>query len=414
MAKQIRIIGCIVLIFSLLFTVCTTEEQPIVIQEHNPGSIIGLVKPAGLEAAVILYQGVPLDTTHTDSITGIFSFMEIAAGFYSLEVVTDNYGIFRRDNIEVVENGVTAIGEIILRHLPEQISRIIPWNNSENVELDENCVIEFATIMDHSTVESNFLIYPDAAGYFQWSNGVNNSIMEFIPTVNYKTKTEYTISLGTGAKTEIGDTLRFLVRSKFTTVPLQIESHLPENGASDVSPNSTIYVRFNTEMNKSTASIHLNPTMEGVIKWQNNESYLFIPTGYFSTNTTYDVSIDRTNLDIDGHSLEADFIFSFSTEPLTIINVFPADGSTNVSRNTGIHVSFNTDVNQTATENAFVISPDVKGIFTWSDYSKFTFNPVDKLASDAIYVVTVNTECSDHYGKPLPADFTFVFRTSTD
>lgn len=414
MKKTFKIIILCLISVAYSFVCCTTEEQPIVIKERIPGSITGLVKPNGIDAQVYLFQGIPVDTTVTDSLTGLFRFDDVSAGFYSIEIIAENYGVFKREEIEVVENGTTAIGEIHLRRIPEQISSILPWNNSSNVKLDENCVIEFTTIMDHSSVEGEFEINPDIEGNFEWSYALNQSVMEFVPTSKYKTNTQYTISLGTGAKTELGDTLKFVVRSKFTTEPLRIEAHLPENGSSDVSPNSTIYVRFNTEMNKTSASINISPIMEGVIKWQNNESYIFVPSGYFSTNTTYDVSIDQTNLDIDGHSLVADFTFSFSTEPLKIINVYPSDGATNVSRNTGIHIAFNTDVDQDATEDAFIVSPEIKGNFTWSDYSKFTFNPVDKLASDAVYIVTVNTNCKDLYGQSLPASITFTFRTSGD
>jgi len=402
------------LIFLTFLMTCTTEEQPIVIRDQTPGSITGIVKPVGTIASVYLYQGIPIDTTYSDSVTGIFHLTDVIPGFYSLRVDVDEYGLHKIDNIEVIENGVTSVGEIFLRQIPHQILNIVPWNNSKNIALDDNCEFEFSTIMDHTSVEENFQIIPEIDGYFRWSYEDNRSLMIFEPAKKYSTNTEYTLSLGTGARTELGDTLKFTVRSSFHTIPLRIESHLPENGASDVSPNSTIYIKFNTEMNKNSASIIFSPAMEGVIKWQNNESFIFTPTSYFSTNTLYTVSINRNNKDVDGHTLENDYSFVFSTEPLSIINSFPSDGATNVSRNSGIHINFNTHVDQTSAEKAFIISPNVKGIFTWSDYSKFTFNPVDKLASDAIYTITVNTTCKDRYGMNLPNSFMFAFRTSTD
>jgi hypothetical protein len=72
----------------------------------------------------------------------------------------------------------------------------------------------------------------------------------------------------------------------------------------------------------------------------------------------------------------------------------PADAETNVALSAVISVSFSEEMNQTATQEAFEISPSVTGNFSWVDNTMF-FTPQDLLASSQPYTVKITAAAKD-------------------
>jgi len=387
-----------------------TEEQPIIVQEDK-GSIIGVIKPLEVIAEIKVIQGIVIDSTFSDSASGYFEIKNLSYGTYSLEVTAQGYGKYHEDRIEV--NGITAIGNIYLRPIPEQILTIKPYNDSENIALITPCIFEFSTLMDHTSVENGFEISPAVDGYFQWEESGNKSIVNFYPNPRYKAFTTYTFNLTPEAKTIYGDTLAFKISSRFTTEPVKVESHSPESESNYISCSTVIYVRFNTAMNRTTVenSFEILRATPGIFVWHNNESFSYKPTDFLATNTLYTVTISRNAKDLYGTSLYDQFTYNFTTEPLQVSYTYPLNGATNVNLNTNIQVVFNVSVDQKATEKAFSIDPSVAGTFGWTDLTRFSFYPEQSFEAQTNYVITIDTNCKDLFGKSLLESYTFSFVT---
>ncbi|MBN2013385.1 Ig-like domain-containing protein [candidate division KSB1 bacterium] len=405
-----------ILLYVILIGLACTQDQPVVIEEKPIGGIVGIVKPIGAIADIVIFQGMSIDTTASDSATGFFEFKNLKVGFYTLEVKAKNYGRYVENKVEVVTSGITSVGEIKLRPMPEQIDAFLPANNSENILLDSPCGFVFTTYMDHNSVEHNFKISPSIQGYFEWNEGGSEITCEYIPTIQYQPATRYTFSLSRSAKTIYGDTLAFQVTSSFTTEPVRVQIYSPQDGASFVDPASSIYVKFNTDMNKSSvenAFRMVNPVL-GQMIWHSSDAFSFQPDANLTTNRQYQVNISTNAKDVFNNSLGAAFSFLFTTEPLRVTYQYPANGATNIATDVSIQVLFNTTVDIVETEAAFTIFPKVEGTFTWTDLSKFTFRPSTPLSTATTYFITLSTGVQDTGGSTMPKEHTFNFRTITD
>lgn len=409
----------LILLLVLLFGCTCTEEQPF-IPEDIPGSIVGIIKPAGIEAQISLIQGTVLQTITADSATGYFEIQNIDAGVYNLEFFAPNYGRYILNEVVVYANKVTATPDIFLKPLPEQILLINPADGATNIPLTSPFEIEFSVQMNQPSVQNNFFINPAVNGYFIWENTVEKSKMSFYPDDQYETNKNYTATLTRNATTIYGDTLSFDVESHFTTEGVKVLSTIPEDQATFISPQAAIYIYFNSKMNRESVENNLllssliDSVISGDFKWLDSKRICFEPGDMLASNTEYTVTVKNGAMDIFYSYLENEKTFSFRTEPLMIKSSYPANGATFVSRSTPIVISFNTYVNQAAVENSFSISPAAEGwYFQWSDLTRFQFMGTSKLQANTQYTVTIDVTCIDFWQNHLPVAYSFAFTTGS-
>ena len=99
----------------------------------------------------------------------------------------------------------------------------------------------------------------------------------------------------------------------------------------------------------------------------------------------------------------------------TIDAVAPADGTTGVSRNAGVSVSFSEPMDQAATANAFSLvrasdGTRVSGTFSWSD-NTMIFRPAAPLDPATWYTARVSRGARDQAPNSLGAEKAWSFRT---
>lgn len=92
---------------------------------------------------------------------------------------------------------------------------------------------------------------------------------------------------------------------------------------------------------------------------------------------------------------------------------FWKDGDEYVLCNAPVVFNFNWDMDETTTQNAFSITPAVKGKFVWSD-ANFTmsFMPEEPYTTDTEYTVTLAGTAQHNGGMAMGKDMTFKFHTS--
>lgn len=399
-------------IFLIVLIIGCTEEQPY-IPEDRPGKIVGLIKPEGIIVQIDLFQGMFIRTTFTDS-SGYFELDSVAAGTYNLEFSSNKYGRQILNDVIVYPGQITTIPNVYLKPFPEQISTITPVNGVQDFSLTDPIQIEFNVLMDHRSVENSFFLIPDVNGRFAWEIISGNSKLSFYPDDQYISNLSYIIMLTTDAKTSYGDSLSFDFVSYFKTEGVKVTTTIPENQASYISPQSNIYVYFNSRMDRQSVeqNFFITPTIMGNFKWLDSRRVCFQPGTYLASNTQYTVTVNADARDIYNTYLPDDKIFTFETEPLRITSCYPANGASSISRSSPIIITFNTFVNQETAQNAFSLIPAVEGWnFQWSDLTRFQYSGSTKLQSNTFYTVTIDTTCSDAWGNLLPSNFSFIFKT---
>jgi len=399
------------ILLSLLLIGCTGEQA--FSPQDRPGKIAGLVKPEKINAVVELYQGTLIKSTAPDS-SGFFVLDSIFAGIYNLEFSASNYGRQILNEVTVNPAQVTTIPDITLKPYPEQISSFIPVTGEQNFPLTAPIQVQFSAMMDHYSVENNFYLAPAVKGRFAWEFVDGNSKLSFYPDDQYISNYYYIINLAIGAKTNEGKPISFKFESYFKTEGVKVLSTIPENDATFISPQTWIYVYFNSKMEHQSVeqSFSITPIQVGNFKWLDSRRVSFQPGTYLASNTSYIITIGSDAKDIYGNLLQQDEVFTFETEPLRIISSFPTNGATSVSRSTPITITFNTNVNQELAERAFSLSPAISGwTFQWSDFSRFQYTGSTKLQANTPYTVTIDSTCSDALGNLLPSAYSFIFTT---
>ena len=403
----LMMIACLI----LLHLACT-EEQPFSPQE-KPGRIVGKVMPEGIHAIVELYQGRLIRTTACDS-SGFFALDSLSAGIYNLEIFAPNYGRQVITQLAVHPGQTTTIANVMLRPYPEQIWTFTPVNGALNFPLTAPIQIQFATLMDHHSVEQNFTLTPQTEGRFTWTLVSGNSQLSFFPEDQFRSQTVYTITISPEARTSDGKHLPFQFTSQFTTEGVTVTTTIPENEATFVSPQTDIFIGFNSRMDRASVeqNFAIQPTKIGNFQWLDSRRLIFRPGSFLASNTQYIVTIDREAKDTFGNFLQQVATINFSTEPLRISSHFPENGATGVSRSGPIIISFNTFVDQLATQQAFQLTPAIDGWeFQWSDLTQVQYSGTARLQANTFYMVTIDTTCTDAWKNPLPSNYSFVFKT---
>lgn len=399
---------------SCLLLTCA-EEQPLSPTGYS-GKIVGVVKPVGNRALVELKQGLVLQTTQADSATGYFELTNVTAGVYNLEFSADQFGRQVINEIIVYERLTTTVPDIILKPLPEQILTISPATGATLVAVNSPICIEFAYQMNQPSVENNFLIYPLVYGYFEWENFSNSSTCYFYPLDQYETNETYAFTLTKQARTIYGDTLTFAITSYFKTEGLKLISTIPTNQANYISPQTGIYLTFNSNMNRQSVedSLHFSPALTGNFKWLDSKRISVQPGDLLASNTQYIIYNLNEVSDIYNTRFTGRDSFFFTTEPLKIASNYPANGATQISRSSPIIITFNTYVNQESVENSFSINPmPASWYFVWTDLTRFQFEGTTQLLANTVYTLVIHDmACMDYWGNPLLSEYRSIFRTA--
>lgn len=214
-------------------------------------------------------------------------------------------------------------------------------------------------------------------------------------------------------------------------------SILPVNVGVGIRTHDGVTLSFEREMDRASveAALMVTPAHAVRLAWRDNGRELrVIPEGLWSTDRRYALLVVGSARAANGALLGAPARFSFTTQTAPRIDDFgvrfvaeppggsaaldmaaidpagpPPDVASGVSAGTAIRIAFSAPMNRDEVESGFLLSPAVPGVFSWTG-STMTFTPIERLASDARYAVSL-TGVHDSAGNPLDGDASFSFTT---
>lgn len=131
--------------------------------------------------------------------------------------------------------------------------------------------------------------------------------------------TNYDIAVDSTARDMDGTALGKSFHFSFETSDIEINYTSPNNGEVFVSESASIYLNFNTYMQKSTVqgAFKISPSISGAFDWYNDSKtrLVFNPDQGLQHNTKYTITIGTEAKDLYGTSLEEPYSFSFITRP---------------------------------------------------------------------------------------------------
>jgi outer membrane protein assembly factor BamB len=315
---------------------------------------------------------------------------------------------------------------------PPNVTSTDPIAWATDVDKDTNITISFSELMDETTAENGFSMFPSVTGQFTW-NGVE---MTFHPDSSLAYNTLHSVYIDGTARDRYGNSLDGNNNGvsqgspiddytfSFTTeeaIPPVITEVYPADQQTSVHPNDVITVNFSDPMIEvsAQAAFSIDPPTTGVFSWDVNSTDLrFVPSSPMQQETWHNCTVSHSALAASGKLLDGngdgtasgdatdDYTWSFYVSdliPPQISEYIPTDGDSNIPLDSVVTVTFNEPMNASLTEAAFQIDPYVSGTFSW-DAETMTFALTDYFDAWTTYTVTIGTGAADVIGNYLDGD----------
>ena len=326
----------------------------------------------------------------------------------------------RIDNSAKDVNGNYLVPPFSMTIKPEPYFRVksmYPSSGSGIVSPGSQIQLQFNSLVD-TTIFSSITITPALAGRWRYASlnrvGVDSSSIIY-QGGGMRPGTNYSVSVGSGARDKSGNTMPDGFASSFTTENFLVYYTRPSDGDTTASSFASVQVVFNAEIDTGSVrgAFVINPSLEGLFGFEGSTgSFSFSPILSFVAGTKYTVTIASSMMSKTGAPLASPYEFSFTIMPFKVLWTRPWDGMTHVSRNYPIIVETSDLLDTSSIRNAFNISPPVSGTFSYNDQdSYFHFFPSVPMDSLSVYTVTIANTLRSKDGVILSSPYRFSFAT---
>jgi hypothetical protein len=204
----------------------------------------------------------------------------------------------------------------------------------EGIAVNENPVIAFSKSMDRESVENNFRLSPDAAGYYLWSEsapGLENSLLTYVLVKPMDYGKLYTLTVAGAAEDYAGNPLGAEYKVHFITgddttppqvsgiydaVQLPIVYWIRGSVNSGIDRGIKIAADFSEAMERQSVenAFSITPAVSGVFSWSSDSNFTFTPSAPLAPERIYQVRIDTGAKDINGLKLAEPYTVEFKTD----------------------------------------------------------------------------------------------------
>lgn len=205
-----------------------------------------------------------------------------------------------------------------------------------------------------------------------------------------------------------------LIEKSLVYTTLKQPQILAISASGDSASTGPITINFDKEMDRYSVAnlLTINPTVQHSLSWTDNKTLVITPEKNLPFNTRYQLIFPKGTPAQDGTYLENDLTSAFTTIGNVKVKQFsPVNGSSAVTVNTNILVTFNQAVDQQDAQKHFSISPNVAGSFSWSG-NTLTFYPSAALPYKKTYSVTISKGVKSLKALNSITDFKTTFTTA--
>jgi hypothetical protein len=189
------------------------------------------------------------------------------------------------------------------------------------IPLNQTISVFFSKRMNRESVERNFSITPDVAGYYTWfetTQGVPESRLVFTPTGKMEYGKLYSFTISGTAEDYSGNSLGTEYRVNFITgddrTPPELlsfyEYRYPEQawgitGINHVSRSDCPCIIFSEPMDRQSVekAFSIIPAVQGIFEWDSDNTVIFRPLNFLAPETRYQVAVETSARDLSGHKL---------------------------------------------------------------------------------------------------------------
>ncbi len=204
---------------------------------------------------------------------------------------------------------------------------------------------------------------------------------------------------------------------------IEVVSVSPSSGAVGIGTAVDIKAVFNdnidmTTVDQFTFSVN-GGTVAGTFTYDPIlKTVIFTPDVDLSYSTLYTVTLTTGIKNDSGNGMAANYTWFFTTiaqNYISVVSVFPSDGTTDVSTNTVVEAVFNDNIDMSTVDTStFRINGGaITGTFTYDPIlKKIIFTPAASLSYSSIHTVTLTTGIKNNSGDTLFTDYTWFFVTA--
>ncbi len=190
------------------------------------------------------------------------------------------------------------------------------------VDIWIDVTVTFSEDMDGQSVESAFSISPHVEGSFSW-----NGTTLFFSHNEFASNTVYTVTIGSNAKDDDGNSLSEPYQFSFTSKidpysPFVVEVD-PKGKAVPVDSDITISFNEAMELNSLYRAIVIEPSIAGSTQMEGDSIVVFTPNGLLVKGTTYNVTVTIEAEDLAGNRMQTNYSWEFTTESEEVTSASP-------------------------------------------------------------------------------------------
>jgi hypothetical protein len=190
-----------------------------------------------------------------------------------------------------------------------------PAANAMAVPTNAVLSISFSEAMNKATVDAAFSISPAVAGTALWDG--TDTLRTFQPSAPLAPSTQYTVTVGVGARDRTGNALASPFSFTFTTAAAAdttrptVVSTSPDNGELGVAPNTKLTVTFSEPMDKASVQVAFSMSVPmalngGTFAWSaDGRTVTYSPPGFFMYGSNAAFRIGAASRDLAGNTLTA-------------------------------------------------------------------------------------------------------------
>jgi len=167
---------------------------------------------------------------------------------------------------------------------------------------------------------------------------------------------------------------------------------------------------------KASFTLKKAASLAGILSYA-GKTASFIPTEPLSTNTTYTGKVTSSVKDLNGNTLQGNYVWTFSTGATilpTVISTSPADTAKGVALNKTITATFSVAMNPSSiNDTTFIVRQGVTLVAGTVSYTGKTasFKPTGNLISGMPYTATITNAVRNVPGTNMANDYVWNFST---